>query len=278
MITRFAPTPSGYLHVGNAANALLVTWLAAPADGTVALRIDDMDATRARPEFVNDIFDTLAWLDIPWTIGPRDATDFVAHFSMASSVEYYRRELYAALARGLDAYACSCSRAQLSAAPTGGCPSGCRTRDLPLEPGKTALRLHVPVGTAVPVGDHVVHVDEVMGDFVLWRRDDLPSYHLASVIGDRDLGTTHLVRGADLLESTAAQHLLASHLEAPSMLDATYLFHDLITDADGAKLSKSTVTTGPLTRDDTTREAVIETARQLGSTIGIYPPPAGANG
>ncbi len=84
MITRFAPTPSGYLHIGNAANALLVSWLAAASDGTVALRIDDMDASRARSEFVADIFDTLAWLEIPWTIGPRDAADFFAHFSMAS--------------------------------------------------------------------------------------------------------------------------------------------------------------------------------------------------
>ena len=61
MITRFAPTPSGYLHVGNAANALLVAWLAAQADGVIALRIDDVDATRARPEYVEDIFDLMAW-------------------------------------------------------------------------------------------------------------------------------------------------------------------------------------------------------------------------
>ena len=272
MITRFAPTPSGYLHIGNAANALLVSWLAAASDGTVALRIDDMDASRARSEFVADIFDTLAWLEIPWAIGPRDAADFVAHFSMASSAERYRGELSAAQARGLDAYACACSRSQLTAVPTGGCPGGCRTRDLLLEPGKTALRLHVPRGTAVPVGEHVVHVDEVMGDFVVWRRDDLPSYHLASVIEDRDLGTTHLVRGADLLESTAAQFLLASQLGAPSVLDATYLFHDLITDADGAKLSKSVATSGPLAHDDRTRDLIHAMALQLGAALGITPP------
>lgn len=272
MITRFAPTPSGYLHVGNAANALLVAWLAAQADAVIALRIDDVDATRARPEYVEDIFNLMAWLSIPWAIGPRDSADFTSHHSMTRSTERYRSKVTAARARGLDAYACACSRTQVTAIPTGGCPGGCRGLSLPLVPGKTALRMHVPIGTDVIVGSRVVHLDKVMGDFVIWRRDDLPAYHLVSVIEDRDLGTTHIVRGEDLVESTAAQLLLAPHLAANSVADATYLFHGLLVDEDGTKLSKSVGSAGPLTRDDAMLETVIAAASRIGAPLGILRP------
>jgi glutamyl-tRNA synthetase len=78
-----------------------------------------------------------------------------------------------------------------------------------------------------------------MGDFVIWRRDDLPSYQLVSVIEDRDLGTTHIVRGEDLLASTAAQIFLAPALGADTLVTAFYLHHPLLTDVNGVKLSKS---------------------------------------
>jgi glutamyl-tRNA synthetase len=105
----------------------------------------------------------------------------------------------------------------------------------------TALRVAVPHGTVVHAGDAAVRLDVDMGDFVVWRRDDLPAYQLVSVLEDRDLGVTHIVRGRDLLTSTAAQVYLSAWLDAEMVAQATYVHHELITDDTGAKLSKSTL-------------------------------------
>jgi glutamyl-tRNA synthetase len=99
--------------------------------------------------------------------------------------------------------------------------------------------VHVPIGTTISVNDVKIHLDLELGDFVIWRRDDLPAYQLVSVIEDRDLGTTHIVRGADLLTSTAAQIFIASSLGADNVVTANYVHHSLLADASGVKLSKS---------------------------------------
>jgi glutamyl-tRNA synthetase len=103
----------------------------------------------------------------------------------------------------------------------------------------------VEPGTVVAVGTERVSLDTEMGDFIVWRRDDLPAYHLVSVIDDRELGVTHIVRGRDLLPSSAAQMHLAPWLGAEGVRRATYVHHELVTDASGAKLSKSTLAHGP---------------------------------
>lgn len=277
MITRFAPTPSGYLHVGNAVNALLVSWLARQHDGTVALRIDDMDASRYRREYVEDVFATIDWLGITWHRGPTDPADFEARFSQARRTTTYREALERAIHAGLDAYACVCSRSDLRALPggipSGGCPGGCRESGAELRPGTSALRVRVPLGTQVPVGDLLVDLAAEMGDFVIWRRDDLPAYQLASVVEDDELGVTHIVRGEDLLASTAAQVFLAPYLGARRLESAAFLHHGLIRDAAGTKLSKSQLGHGsPLRRDDDLRERIIAWAIGLGAPVGITPP------
>lgn len=270
MITRFAPTPSGYLHLGNAANAILVSWLAQQHGGTLILRIDDMDATRVRREYVEDVFTLLTWLHVPWQSGPEDVDDFDAGFSMRRRTEYYRAELRAAQARGLEVYACTCSRSQLTSPATGGCPGGCRTAALPYEVGRTALRAHVPRGTLISVDGAVIPVDEVIGDAVLWRRDDLPAYHLASVVEDRDAAVTHVVRGRDLVESTALQLFLAPYLGAEGFVETAFVHHGLVTGNDGAKLSKSQLSTGGrLPRTEQQRDEVLRTAAALGVPHGI---------
>lgn len=261
MITRFAPTPSGYLHIGNAVNAQLVAWLAEAHGGTVALRIDDMDAARFRHEYLHDIFDVLRWLGIEWQLGPSDARDVQARQSLPRRTAYYRAELAAAGDRGLEIYACRCSRSQLAGPPTGGCPGGCRTAGHEYVAGETALRARIPDAVAPEVGD-----------VVLWRRDDLPAYHLASVIDDRDLGVTHVVRGEDLRASTAIQVHLAPFLDAASFAGAEFVHHRLLTDAGGAKLSKSTLVSGPMPRTAGLRDAVAQAAVGLGADVGITPP------
>lgn len=237
--TRIAPTPSGYLHDGNRLNFRRTADLASDVGAEIALRIDDVDAARYRREYVDDIFRTLAGMGIAWTIGPRDADDFEAHWSQQSKTEHYRRQLQRALSAGLTAYACDCSRAVQQGPATDGCAGGCRDRGLALVPGSTALRIAVDPGTTVSVGDHPIRLDTAMGDFIVWRRDDLPAYQLVSVVEDHDLAITHIVRGRDLVGSSAAQVYLAGWLGADNVIEATYVHHELLTDPTGAKLSKS---------------------------------------
>jgi len=240
-LTRIAPTPSGFLHEGNRRNFALTVEHARRWGADLALRIDDVDADRYRMEYVDDIFRTLHDMRIQWQVGPADIVDFEKRWSQRTRTEYYRAELDRARERGLTAYACTCSRALQRGAASGGCSGGCRTRSMEFVPGETALRVIVPEGTILTVSGTGIDLAAEMGDFVVWRRDDLPAYQLVSVIEDRDLGTTHIVRGEDLLVSSAAQIFLASSLGAPNVADATYVHHELITDRAGRKLSKSQV-------------------------------------
>ena len=236
-LTRIAPTPSGYLHAGNIRNIEITVDLARREGLALALRIDDCDASRYRREYVEGIFESLRALGITWDIGPRDPEDFETRWSQRARTDYYRSQL--AAASSLDTYACTCSRSMAAALGTGGCTGGCRGKGTPLTPNASALRVHVPEGTIIDVDGVDVDLATAMGDFVIWRRDDLPAYQLVSVIEDRDLGTTHIVRGEDLLASSAAQILLARHLGAPNVVDATYIHHPLLVDSLGRKLSKS---------------------------------------
>lgn len=245
LLTRIAPTPSGFLHEGNRLNFRRTAELAADIGATLALRIDDVDASRYRREYAEDIFANLRVMGIAWAVGPRDVDDFEAHWSQRAKKDIYRAELQRALARGLRVYACACSRAVQPGPASGGCAGGCRERGLPLEPGRTALRVAVEPGAVVDFGTEQVSLDSEMGDFVVWRRDDLPAYQLVSVLDDRDLGVTHIVRGRDLLPSSAAQIHLAPWLGAEGVARATYVHHELVTDASGEKLSKSTLARRP---------------------------------
>jgi glutamyl-tRNA synthetase len=271
MITRIAPTPSGFIHLGNCANFQLIDWFAAQHGASVALRIDDVDADRYRLEYVHDVFRVLDWLGISWQSGPREPREFEASFSLRSRTDYYFAQLVDGSDTGLTTYACGCSRAELTAAGSKSCVSGCRDRGVELRCGLSSLRVEVPPGTVVNVAGLDVDLADSVGDFVVWRRDGKPSYHLASVVEDRDLGTTHIVRGGDLLDSTAAQIFLAAGLRMPTVARARYLHHELITDAGGHKLSKSQIATGPLALTDENLLAVREAATRLAPAIGVNP-------
>jgi glutamyl/glutaminyl-tRNA synthetase len=137
----------------------------------------------------------------------------------------------------MDAFACRCTRTEIATSGGHSCVAACRELELDLVPGESALRTSTP-----------------HGDVVLWRRDDLPAYHLASIIEDRDLGTTHVVRGEDLRESTDIQRHLAPHFGADAFAHGTFIHHPLITDGEGHKLSKSNLAAGPMARDTATRD------------------------
>jgi len=241
VLARLAPTPSGFLHAGNLDNFRRTQAVARDASALLALRIDDADATRYRREYVDHVFEVLDGLGIAWDVGPRSTEEFESAWSQRHRTAEYRHRVGDLRDSPVETYACTCSRSDLAGVPTGGCPGGCRHHGGPLVPGVSALRVHVPVGTVVAVGGHEVRLDEELGDFVVWRRDDLPAYQWVSILEDERLGTTHIVRGQDLIASSAAQVFLARALGITSVVDATYVHHPLILDGQGRKLSKSTL-------------------------------------
>ena len=256
MRTRFAPTPSGYLHEGNAVNAVLTAWLAQQVGADLALRIDDIDAARCRREFVDDIFGVLSWLGVHWSLGPRTAADFDGQHSQRARIRHYRDELDAAVGAGLHVYACRCSRAEAARTGGRGCVSNCAVADYPLVTGESALRARLP-GAA--------------DDAVVWRRDGVPAYHLVSIVEDRDLGTTHIVRGVDLLDSTLLQSALAPFFSMDfAGIDVRH--HPLVLGSHAQKLSKSRLSAGPLDRSEATRQRVLGVARSMAASVGIDEP------
>ena len=245
-VSRLAPTPSGYLHLGNAVNFVLTWLLTRRAGGTLHLRIDDLDRPRLRPAYLENIFRTLAWLGLDYDHGPTGPADFEAHYSQLLHLADYQR-LLAELRQvpGL-LYACRCSRTDIQRAGGRHDDAGCRARALPLDAPATAWRAHVPAGTTVAFqdvwrGEVAVPLAAEPGDFVVRKKDGLPAYQVASVADDVRLGTTLIVRGLDLLPSSAAQLWLAGQAPGAAPFRPVQLAHHaLLASADGAKLSKST--------------------------------------
>lgn len=270
LVTRIAPTPSGFLHPGNAVNFVLTSWLAKQHRGRLLLRIDDMDAARVRPEYVDDVFRVIEWLGLDVDAGPSDAEQFRRDFSMGHRTDYYRLAVGELASAGAAVFACRCSRRDLAGHAAGRYPGSCRDADLAWIGGETALRVAVPAPCPISVAGREVDLAAAMGDFVVWRRDDLPAYQLASVIEDRDLGVNAVVRGLDLLPSTAAQLFLAPMLGAGTLASADFRHHGLIDGAPGVKLSKSTGARGrSMAGDGALLERILGWARAMAGSVGI---------
>ncbi len=233
--SRIAPTPSGYLHIGNALNFVLTYALVRRSGGSLRLRIDDIDAPRARPGYVDDIFQTLEWLGIAWDEGPHTPAEHHLSFSQSLRVARYQEIIHQLNNTGRT-YACTCSRQELNTC-------SCRSRKLPLDTPNAAIRIATPHEPIIvqdeKLGSQAVSLQEHMPDFVIRRRDGIAAYQLASLADDIDYGISLIVRGEDLLPSSAAQLYLASLIHADSFLKARFYHHALLLDADGAKLSKS---------------------------------------
>lgn len=219
--TRIAPTPSGYLHRGNLVHVLVVDTVARRLDLDVHLRIDAFDSPRVRPDYVRDIFRALDALQIGWDTGPRSPQDVNTPWE---SIDWHG-ELAAASHRGLSMFACRCSRRDRGA----GRVCTCQVAGVAFIAGEAALRLDADRSG----------LDKTLHGTLLWRRDDVPSTHLASVITDRDSAITHVIRGADLAESSHAQRAIAPFFAADCVAHATFMHHDLLVTTAGEKLSKS---------------------------------------
>jgi len=243
IVTRFAPSPSGRLHLGHAYSAAIGNARARQSRGQFRLRIEDLDQTRCRPEFVDGIYEDLRWLGLDW--------------DEPVLVQSQRTVAYEAALDGLKAlgltYACFCTRAdivQSLTAPHGDAaasyPGTCR--GLPDDPGHRATTPHswrldsakaleiagLPGWTELEGQRFTASVSDI-GDAVLARKDAPASYHLSCVVDDAESGVTMVVRGADLRPSTPIQRLLQSLLGLP---EPTYLHHALVTHENGRRLAK----------------------------------------
>ena len=224
MISRFAPAPTGYLHLGHVLNAVFV-W---NVDGRVLLRIEDHDRQRSRPEYDAAILEDLAWLGFRWD-GP------VVRQSEREAI--YVEALSRLRAQGL-VYACSCARTTVY-------PGTCRDRQLADGPGMTLrVRLEPSVERFVDLrlGPQEQRPHRQCGDLAVRDREGNWTYQFAATVDDVAQGVTHVVRGEDLLDSTGRQIQLARLLGRAE--PAVFLHHPLIMKTPTQKLSKSDRDTG----------------------------------
>ena len=222
-LTRIAPTPSGYLHLGNVLSFALTVGLAKKTGARVLLRIDDLDRERADPRYIADIFDTLHFLEIPWDEGPADALAFERDWSQVHRMPLYEQALKA-LKDHL--YACNCSRSDIARiSPDGAYPGTCRDLHLPLDGENVNWRFRADPG--------------VMKDFVIRKKDGFPAYQLTSIIDDAHFGVDLVVRGEDLRLSTEIQLYLSGFLPGDPLRNTTFYHHPLLLDEENRKLSKS---------------------------------------
>jgi glutamyl-Q tRNA(Asp) synthetase len=262
---RFAPSPNGYLHLGHALSALTDFEMARAAGGRFLLRIEDIDATRCRPEYETAIYEDLAWLGISWEQPVRRQS---AHF------DDYRTAIAALSDMGL-VYPSFESRSEIAMLVVEREEHGSWPRDpdgAPIYPGTSkhlseaerlrrmasepySLRLDMEAAIARagplrwyetgagPNGESgpVAAAPQSWGDVVLARRDVPTSYHLSVAIDDAAQGVTHVVRGQDLFWATSVHRLLQTLLGLRAPI---YHHHRLLLDSDGRKLSKSTRSTG----------------------------------
>jgi glutamyl-tRNA synthetase len=241
--TRLAPTPSGYLHLGNLLSFVLTTGLARRFGAKVLLRIDDMDRERVRDAYVQDIFDTLDFMEIPWDEGPRDTRDFNHSFSQMLRLDQYASALNA-LADGQRVFACNCSRSALSVQhASGGYPGTCLHMGWPLDGKDLQWRLNTDGIEQVSIrelvqGESVHALPESVRYAQVRRKDGKPAYQLCSLVDDLFFGVDLVVRGTDLHDSSLLQLCLSGYLPANSFGETVFFHHPLLL-KEGQKMSKS---------------------------------------
>lgn len=257
-VERFAPSPTGSLHLGHAYSALLAHDAARKAGGRFLLRIEDIDTTRSRADYEAAIYDDLAWLGLSWE---------EPVLRQSARFEAYRAVIEQFIERGL-LYPCTCTRKQIAAAMSapqegsagpGVYPGTCRGRSFADAGGDYALRLDMRKALVSLGGAGVVkklHFKEIgrgpgrekgkialdmaalidgVGDIVLARKDVPASYHLSVVLDDAFQQVSHVTRGQDLFEATPIHRVLQALTGRPTPI---YRHHDLIRDEDGKRLAK----------------------------------------
>lgn len=247
---RLAPTPTGYLHLGHARTFWIAQQRAQAAAGQLVLRIEDLDQARCKRQFCQDIYEDLRWFGLDWQEGPdlEPAGAFGPYEQIQRRSSY--QSVWAALAERRVIYPSPHSRkdvARAIAAPHEGdreiiFPPTLRPNDWEMvdQPGEVNWRFLVPDGEVIEFVDHQAgpcryRAGEDFGDFIVWRRDGFPSYELAVVADDHAMAITEVVRGEDLLLSTAKQILL---YRALGWIAPAFYHCSLVRDAEGKRLAK----------------------------------------
>jgi glutamyl-tRNA synthetase len=256
---RLAPSPTGYLHLGHARTFWVAWQRARAAAGKLVFRNEDLDYQRCKPEFVNAMYEDLRWLGLDWDEGPDIGGPF-APYSQSERRSFYV-EAWRRLRDGGYIYPCTCSRKDLEralsapheplhAAELPGAddelpyPGTCReklgtAKDYD-SPAGVSWRFKVPDGELISFDDGFFGPQQFVAgrdfaDFLLWRRDDIPAYQLAVVVDDEAMQITEVVRGADLLKSTARQLLL---IRALGYSTPAYFHCPLLRDEKNVRLAK----------------------------------------
>jgi glutamyl/glutaminyl-tRNA synthetase len=236
--TRIAPTPSGFLHVGNVLSFSITAALARKAGAKILLRIDDIDQARANTQYVQDVFDTLNFLEISWDEGPRNVKEFEESYSQIHRLSLYN-EAFETLRNSGAVYACTCSRNQLNHSVC-----NCKNNPMPGDAGNASWRLDTsgnqPLTLKIYNSETITAtLPASMDNFVVKRRGGLPAYQLTSVVDDVFYGIDLVVRGEDLWPSTLAQLQLSLALGEEKFAEIAFYHHPLLMEAPGRKLSKS---------------------------------------
>ena len=243
---RLAPSPTGYLHLGHARTFWIAQERARAAGGTLLLRNDDLDRARCRPEFVAAMVEDLRWFGFDWSEGP-DVGGPCAPYNQSERLPLYIAAFERLRAAGF-LYPCACSRQDVLralSAPHQGeeeplYPGTCRHVSPDRPRAGVNWRFRVPEGETISftdgaIGSHSEIAGRDFGDFLVWRKDDLPSYQLACTVDDAAMRITEVVRGADLLTSTCRQLLLYRALTEP---EPAFYHAPLLNDEHGVRLAK----------------------------------------
>jgi glutamyl/glutaminyl-tRNA synthetase len=244
---RLAPSPTGYLHLGHARTFWTAQERTRANNGTLVLRNDDLDAARFKLEFVDAMIEDLKWFGFEWQEGPDCGGPF-GPFNQSERREFYRAE-FDKLRDGGFLYPCTCSRKDIRLAASAPhaeddeliYPGTCRhRRESDIAHRKCSWRFRVPEGETIAFADggfgpRQFVAGKDFGDFVVWRHDGVPAYQLSVVVDDAAMRITEVVRGADLLKSTARQLLL---YRALGFAPPRFYHCPLMTDESGVRLAK----------------------------------------
>lgn len=280
---RYAPSPTGELHLGNLRTALLAWLFARAAGGRFVLRIEDLDLPRTRPGATQGLVDDLRWLGLDWDEGP-DIGGLTGPYVQSMRQSLYEQAIAHLRAQGL-IYPCYCTRAelaQIASAPQSDegprYPGICRHLSARERAAREAAGRHPALRFIAPEapiqfedtlwGEVSASVAAATGDFVVRRSDGIVSYQLAVVVDDALMGITQVVRGYDLLASTARQLALYDALGYPR--PALYAHVPLVVDDEGARLAKRDAAAG-VARLRAEGYAAGEVVGALAASTGIWP-------
>ena len=271
--TRIAPTPSGFLHLGNAYSFLLTKALAEKHGAKILLRIDDLDRDRYRQEYVQDILDTLDFLEIQIDQGPSSVAELESQWTQQERMSLYQEALKQ-LQQSRLLFSCTCTKSQILQIDSRGIYLGqCLDRRMPLDKNEASWRINTLDADFLdymtyPATQKSALIPEEATCYVVRKKDTNPAYQISSLVDDLHFGVDLIVRGQDLFPSTLAQLDLARIFGKHEFAKTTFYHHPLLKGPDQSKLSKSA---GAFSIRELRREgkSLADVFHLLGKSLGI---------